>query len=149
MADDTDKQLLELKSQIEIKDKELAELKSQLSVKSNELVQVKSDLEAKTKADVEVKSQLAEIVTKLNSGRGTLGRLIHDTLISYNLRMTMENLNSGTRGVDEIIVAAKHNILFRGYFKRKQKAAEKIETDSVEARIEKQKETDLNKELLP
>src|SRR3989339_259180 len=29
-----------------------------------------------------IANQLAEIVTKMNSGKGTLGRLIHDTLIS-------------------------------------------------------------------
>ena len=79
--------------------------------------------------------QLAEIVTKLNSGRGTLGRLIHDTLISDNLRMTMDNLNSGTRGLDEIIEAAKHNILFRGYFKEKAKSAMIRDADSIENRV--------------
>jgi phospholipid/cholesterol/gamma-HCH transport system substrate-binding protein len=79
--------------------------------------------------------QLAEIVTKLNSGQGTLGRLIHDTLISYNLRMTMGNLNSGTQGLDELIEAAKHNILFRGYFKEKAKPAIIRDADSTGYRV--------------
>ncbi|HBH85822.1 MAG: hypothetical protein A2X04_11465 [Bacteroidetes bacterium GWF2_41_9] len=79
-----------------------------------------------------IANQLAEIVTKMNSGKGTLGRLIHDTLISYNLRATMENVNTGTQGIGEIIEAAKHNILFRGYFKGKAKEEKNKERDSVE-----------------
>ena len=78
-----------------------------------------------------IAQQLAEIITKMNSGKGTIGRLIHDTLVSFNLRQTMENLNSTSRGLDEIMEAAKHNILFRGYFADKARAVKKKEADSL------------------
>jgi len=81
-----------------------------------------------------VAQQLAEIITKMNSGKGTIGRLIHDTLISFNLRQTMENLNNSSRGLDEIMEAAKHNILFRGYFADKARASNRKEADSLKNR---------------
>lgn len=68
--------------------------------------------------------QLADIMTKINGGEGTLGRLIQDTTIAENLNQTIVNLKKGSKGLDENMNAAKHNFLFRGYFKKKEKAAE-------------------------
>jgi phospholipid/cholesterol/gamma-HCH transport system substrate-binding protein len=68
--------------------------------------------------------QLAEIMTKINGGNGTLGRLIQDTTIAENLNQTIVNLKKSSKGLDENMDAAKHNFLFRGYFKKKEKAAE-------------------------
>ncbi len=68
--------------------------------------------------------QLADIMTKINGGNGTLGRLIQDTTIAENLNQTIVNLKKGTKGLGENMEAAKHNFLFRGYFKKKEKAAE-------------------------
>lgn len=69
--------------------------------------------------------ELAEIMTKINSGQGTLGRLIEDSVIAENLNQTMANLKRSSKGLDENMEAAKHNFLLRGYFKRKEKEAEK------------------------
>lgn len=66
--------------------------------------------------------QLADIMTKINGGNGTLGRLIQDTTIAENLNQTIVNLKKGTKGLGENMDAAKHNFLFRGYFKKKEKA---------------------------
>jgi len=71
-----------------------------------------------------ITKQLAEIMTKINSGEGTLGRLIQDTTIAQNLNQTIVNLKKGSKGLDENMQAAKHNFLLRGYFKKKEKAAE-------------------------
>jgi len=68
--------------------------------------------------------QLADIMTKINAGNGTLGRLIQDTTIAENLNQTIVNLKTSSKGLDENMEAAKHNFLFRGYYKRKEKAAE-------------------------
>lgn len=70
--------------------------------------------------------QLAEIMLKVNSGTGTLGRLLRDSAIATNLNQTMENLRKSSKGLDENMNAAKENFLFRGYFNRKAKAAEKV-----------------------
>jgi phospholipid/cholesterol/gamma-HCH transport system substrate-binding protein len=70
-----------------------------------------------------ITEQLAEIMTKINSGEGTLGRLIQDTTIARNLNQTIVNLKQSSKGLGENMEAAKHNFLFRGYFKKKEKAA--------------------------
>ena len=78
-----------------------------------------------TAGNVEIISlQLAEIMMKINGGNGTLGRLIQDTTIAENLNQTIVNLKKSSKGLGENMEAAKHNFLFRGYFKKKEKAAE-------------------------
>ena len=80
--------------------------------------------------------QLAEIMTKVNSGNGTLGRFIQDSTIAENINQTIVNLKKSSKGLDENMHAAKENFLFRGYYRRKEKAAEKIKNDSVEKKSE-------------
>jgi len=76
----------------------------------------------KTAAKTEVASnQLGEIMTKINSGEGTLGRLIQDTTLATNLDVTVINLKESSVGLNENMEALKHNFLFRGYFKKKAK----------------------------
>lgn len=79
-----------------------------------------------TAANAEIISeQLAEVMLKINSGEGTLGRLIQDTTIAKNLDQTIVNLKTSSKGLNENMEAAKHNFLLRGYFKKKAKANEK------------------------
>lgn len=84
-----------------------------------------------------ITEQLAEIMTKINSGEGTLGRLIQDTTIARNLNQTIVNLKQSSKGLGENMEAAKHNFLFRGYFKRKAKAAEQKAEDKKAAEQKK------------
>lgn len=78
-----------------------------------------------------IAEQLAEIMTKINLGKGTLGRLIQDTTISENINQTIINLKKSTKGLDENMKAAKSNFLFKGYFKKKEKEAEKNKSENV------------------
>ena len=83
-----------------------------------------------TAGNVEIiTQQLAEIMLKINGGNGTLGKLIQDTTIAANLNQTIVNIKKSSKGLDENMEAAKHNFLFRGYFKKKQKAAEQKAED--------------------
>ena len=78
-----------------------------------------------TAGNVEIiTQQLAEVMIKINGGSGTLGKLIQDTTIAENLNQTIVNLKKSSKGLGENMEAAKHNFLFRGYFKKKEKAAE-------------------------
>ena len=85
-----------------------------------------------------ITQQLAEIMTKINSGRGTMGRLIQDTAIASNLSQTIVNLKKSSKGLDENMNAAKHNFLFKGYFNKKAKAAEKVKKGE-EKKVEEKK----------
>ncbi len=79
-----------------------------------------------------ITNQLAEIMYNVNHGKGTIGRLIKDSSIAANLNQTIVNLKRSSKGLDENMEAAKHNILFRGFF-RKKAAAEKKEKEGTKA----------------
>jgi phospholipid/cholesterol/gamma-HCH transport system substrate-binding protein len=84
-----------------------------------------------------ITEQLAEIMTKINSGTGTLGRLIQDSTIARNLNQTIINLRSSSKGLDENMEAAKHNFLFRGYFNKKAKEVAKKNAEAAKKVEEK------------
>jgi len=88
-----------------------------------------------------ITEQLAEIMTKINSGNGTLGRLIQDSTIAENINQTIVNLKKSSKGLDENMEAAKHNFLLKGFFNKKEKAAAKLkEKEQKEAEEKKKKE---------
>jgi phospholipid/cholesterol/gamma-HCH transport system substrate-binding protein len=72
-----------------------------------------------------ISMQLSDILGNINSGKGTLGRLIQDSTIADNLTKTMKYLESSSKGLDENMEAAKDNILLRGYFNKKKKEERK------------------------
>lgn len=90
-----------------------------------------------------ITDQLAEIMTKVNSGNGTLGRLIQDSTIAENFSQTIKNLKTSSKGLNENMEAAKHNFLLKGYFNKKAKAAEKLKKEE-EKRIEEEKKSKEN-----
>jgi phospholipid/cholesterol/gamma-HCH transport system substrate-binding protein len=79
--------------------------------------------------------QLAEIMANINSGEGTIGRLIQDTTIAENINKTILNLRRSSRGLDENMEAVKHNFLLKGFFKKKERAAEKKKEDAEEQKV--------------
>src|SRR5680860_276966 len=94
----------------------------------------------KTAAKTEVASnQLGEIMVKINSGEGTLGMLIQDTTLATDLNITVVNLKESSVGMNENMEALKHNFLFRGYFRRKAKAAEKLKEEKQQEIEDKKK----------
>ena len=96
-----------------------------------------------TAASAEIISgQLAEIMTKVNSGKGTIGRLIQDTAIAENLSQTMVNIKKSSKGLDDNMQAAKHNFLLRGFFNKKAKAAQKVKDSTEKVRVKEQKVID-------
>jgi len=86
-----------------------------------------------------ITEELAEIMIKVNSGNGTLGKLIQDPTIANNISQTIVNLKKSSKGLDENMQAAKSNFLLRGYFKKKEKAAEQKRKKAAEL---KKKEAD-------
>jgi phospholipid/cholesterol/gamma-HCH transport system substrate-binding protein len=95
-----------------------------------------------TAGNAEIISQLlAEIMFKINSGKGTLGRLIQDSTIAENINETIINLKTSSKGLDENMEAAKHNFLLKGYFKDKEKEAAKLKEEE-QKQADKQKKAD-------
>jgi phospholipid/cholesterol/gamma-HCH transport system substrate-binding protein len=81
-----------------------------------------------------ITQQLAQIMIKINSGEGTLGKLIADSSIAQNIDKTILNLRKSSKGLNENMEAAKDNILLKGYFNKKARVAERAKRDSLENR---------------
>ena len=86
-----------------------------------------------------ISDQLAEIMGKVNNGNGTLWKLIQDSTMANNISQTIVSLKRSSKGLDENMNAAKHNFLLRGFFKDKEKAAQKVKDDSLEKIAQEQK----------
>lgn len=80
---------------------------------------------------------LASIINKVNSGQGSLGRLLNSDRAAKDLEGTVKqaknaiatvNTTSGT--LNEDLEAAQHNFLLKGFFKKKKKL-EKAKQDSI------------------
>jgi phospholipid/cholesterol/gamma-HCH transport system substrate-binding protein len=89
-----------------------------------------------------ISDELAQIMIKVNSGRGTIGRLIQDTAIAENLSQTMVNIRKSSKGLNEDMNAAKHNFLLRGYFNKKAKAEQATKDSLEKVKAKEQKRID-------
>jgi phospholipid/cholesterol/gamma-HCH transport system substrate-binding protein len=78
-----------------------------------------------------ISEELAAIMIQINSGKGTLGRLIKDPNIASDINETISNLKASSKGLNENMEAAKSNILLKGYYKKKAKNLKK-EQEEIE-----------------
>lgn len=74
-----------------------------------------------------ISSNLEEVSNNLNSSGSPVGVLLNDEEAGKNLKITLENLQSGSKKLDEDLEALQHNFLFRGFFKKKEKEEKKKE----------------------
>lgn len=79
----------------------------------------------------------AGINQQLQSDSSAAGVILHDEETARNLKQTIQNLESSTGRLNENMEALKHNFLFRGYFRRQEKAAKK-EAEKKQKELEKQ-----------
>jgi len=89
---------------------------------------------------------LSDITGKVNSGQGSLGRLLNDDRMANDLdatvrqaKTTMANVHTTTSTLNEDLTAAQHNFLLKGYFNKKKKA-EKAKQDSIKKAQQDQSE---------
>lgn len=77
-----------------------------VSTESVEIDNIIASLEVTAVNVAIITEELASIMTTINSGEGTLGKLIHDKSIAKNLDKTMKNLESSSKGIEENMEAA-------------------------------------------
>lgn len=70
-------------------------------------------------------SDVKQATQKLNNGNSAIGVLTSDLSVGNDIRGTIRNLNSSTQKLDQNMEALKSNFLFRGYFRRQEKAKAK------------------------
>jgi phospholipid/cholesterol/gamma-HCH transport system substrate-binding protein len=83
-----------------------------------------------------ITTNLADITSRITHGKGTLGKLLHDTTLSANISATVRNLNSSTQKLDQNMEAAQHNFLLRGFFKKKEKEKQKKAEEEAKKRAQ-------------
>jgi phospholipid/cholesterol/gamma-HCH transport system substrate-binding protein len=57
----------------------------------------------------------------IQDGSGSVNLVLSDTALAGNIKRTLVNVEKGTAAFNENMEAAKHNFLFRGYFKKQEK----------------------------
>ncbi|OCX50563.1 hypothetical protein BEL04_22570 [Mucilaginibacter sp. PPCGB 2223] len=80
---------------------------------------------------------LSEIVAKINHGQGSIGRLLNNDKMAKDMektvkeaKNTMSSVKTTTGTLNEDLKAAQHNFLLKGFFKKKEKAAQ-AKKDSI------------------
>jgi phospholipid/cholesterol/gamma-HCH transport system substrate-binding protein len=88
-------------------------------------------------------NSLSQIVGKVNSGQGSIGRLLNDNKMADQIQKTvvqanntMKNVHATTTTLNEDLKAAQGNFLLKGYFNKKKKAEQK-KIDSIKKVNEK------------
>ena len=86
---------------------------------------------------------LAGIVTKINEGKGTIGRLLTNDNLAKRMESTITTANETAssitktaNSVNENMQAVKGNFLLRGYFKKKEKKRIKDSTEKANKLLE-------------
>ncbi len=74
---------------------------------------------------MELRSMVVDLHSQMDSGKGTVGMLLKDSVLALRLRASLENIENGTNGFNENMEALKHNFLLRGYFKKQEQKKKK------------------------
>jgi len=100
------------------------------SIKPIETDQIIASLKTSADNAAVITRNLADISSRINNGKGALGKLLKDTGLSTNISATVKNLRQGAEGLKENMEAAKHNFLLRGFFKKKEREKKKQEEEA-------------------
>ena len=74
-------------------------------------------------------SNLGEATEKLNRNDNAVGVLLNDPRMAETIRQTMVNLEQSTEKLDQNMEALQHNFLFRGFFRKQAREAEKAKKE--------------------
>jgi phospholipid/cholesterol/gamma-HCH transport system substrate-binding protein len=86
-------------------------------------------------------SEFKRFTVNMNNGKGALSKLVGDEKMGKVIDSSLTNVKTATKGLNEVIEAAKHNFLLRGYFNKKKKEEEKKQdeiSDLEEAEMKKE-----------
>ncbi|MBI3520858.1 MAG: MCE family protein [Bacteroidetes bacterium] len=66
-----------------------------------------------------ITNDLAVVMTNIREGKGTIGKLLMDTTMANEVDQAVVNIKQGAGGFKQNMKAASHNVLLRGFFKKK------------------------------
>ena len=105
----------------------------------------------KTLVNLEVSTnEFSRFTASMNNGKGILSKVVNDERLGTKVDSTMSNLEKTSKKLTELMEAAKHNFLFRGYFNKQQKAEDKKDEElEKELLKEAKKQEELEKQQEP
>jgi phospholipid/cholesterol/gamma-HCH transport system substrate-binding protein len=89
-------------------------IRSQPPIDFSDIIAKSSDILDSTKTTMQ---NLESISRKVNSGQGTMGRLVNDKSIYENMNKTVAEAQAGVQSFQENMSALKKNWFLRGFFK--------------------------------
>lgn len=75
----------------------------------------------------EMMGNMNRLLNDIQEGQGTAGLILQDSVFRQQVDQTLQNLESSTYKLNENMEAMKSNFLFRGYYKKQEKARKKAE----------------------
>jgi phospholipid/cholesterol/gamma-HCH transport system substrate-binding protein len=69
----------------------------------------------------DITDDLSAIIGDIRDGKGTIGKLFQDTTFAQTVDDALVNIKQGAGGFKKNMDAASHNILLKGFFKKKTK----------------------------
>ena len=101
----------------------------------NRLRATVTQLQHVSETSTNIVNDLKNATNTLNTGMADktvpIGMLLNDQQAAYNIKATLQNLQAGSKKLDEDLEAVQHNFLLRGFFKKKAKAEAKAKADSL------------------
>jgi phospholipid/cholesterol/gamma-HCH transport system substrate-binding protein len=76
-----------------------------------------------------ITSDLSAITQNIHEGKGTIGKLLMDSIMAENVSMALSNIKQGAGGFKQNMDAASHNFLLKGFLKKKEKAKQEAKED--------------------
>lgn len=119
-ASETITKIDKLVTSLDNKDNVVSVLKD--SVVGNKIKRIVTNFE---KSTIEINKMIANLnttVLNIKDGKGAVNYLSNDPELVQKIDSTMTNINEASAKLSENMEALKHNFLFRGYFKKQEKA---------------------------
>jgi phospholipid/cholesterol/gamma-HCH transport system substrate-binding protein len=119
------RKLNELIASLNNKDNVIGVLKD--TAVANKIKAIVGNLEHSSDGINKVVNNLNTTITNVKDGKGALNYLSNDPELVRKIDSTMTNINQASFRLNEDLEALKHNFLFRGYFKKQEKAKRKAQ----------------------
>ena len=89
---------------------------------AHQIKTIVSNLDHSSKEISKVVTNLNATVLNIKDGKGAINYLTNNPTLVRKIDSTMTNINEASFRLNEDLEALKHNFLFRGYFKKQEKA---------------------------
>lgn len=82
----------------------------------------------------ELNAVVKDVKQQADDGKGPLNALLKDSLMVTSVHKSLDNIQKGTEGFNEVMEAMKHNFLLRGYFRKLEKKQKKESQQGISSK---------------